>query len=78
MDDSQHARTLFLIFAVMLVIYGAILVKTGDKNLLPYRAMHSVRNSEDVRRVGLITARIGMVIGIIMLVFSFIGGGLLD
>ncbi len=71
MDDLQHTRTFFLIFAVALVAYGAILVKTGDKNLLPYRAMLSVRNSEDVRRVGYITARIGMVIGIIMLVLSF-------
>ena len=64
MNDLLHASTLFLIFALTLVLYGALLAKTGDKNLLPYRAMHSVRGSHDVKRVGRIVVVVGLVIGL--------------
>ena len=67
MNDLLHASTLFLIFALALVFYGAALAKTGNKNLLPYRAMHSVRGPQDVKRVGRITVVIGLVIGALAL-----------
>ncbi|MDO4808181.1 MAG: hypothetical protein Q4A07_13145 [Coriobacteriales bacterium] len=64
---------LFLIFAVALVLYGAAIAKTGNKDLLPYRAQHSVRNAEDVRRVGRITVVVGLVIGALSLVGIAVG-----
>ena len=67
MNDLLHASTLFLIFSAALILYGALLFKTGDKELLPYRAKHSVRSAEDVKRVGKITATIGVVIGALAL-----------
>ena len=67
MNDLMHASTLFVVFAMVLMLYGAALVRTGDKNLLPARAIHSVRGPHDVRRVGRITMRVGLVIGILAL-----------
>lgn len=71
MNDLLHASTLFLIFALAVVLYGAILAKTGDKELLPYRAMHSVRTREDVVRVGRISMWVGLVIGAFALLVRF-------
>lgn len=67
MNDLLHASTFFLIFCAALLIYGAVLAKTGNKNLLPIRAARSVRNAQDVRRVGRITIKVGLVIGVISL-----------
>lgn len=67
MNDLQHVGTFFLIFAFVLACYSAILVKTGDKELLPYRAMYTVRNKEDVRHVGRITLVVALVIGALAL-----------
>lgn len=67
MNDLLHASTLFLAFALALVLYGVLLAKTGKKELLPYRAMHSVRGPSDVRRVGRITVIVGVVIGALAL-----------
>lgn len=69
----MHPSMLFLIFAVALVLYGAAIAKTGNKDLLPYRAQHSVRNAEDVRRVGRITVVVGLVIGTLSLVGIAVG-----
>ncbi len=70
MDDVRHANTLFMIFGLCLFLYGLALVKTGDVNLLPYAAQHSVANSDDVRRVGRIVVVIGLVLlAITLLVF---------
>lgn len=69
----MHPSMLFLIFAVALVLYGAAIAKTGNKDLLPYRAQHSVRNAEDVRRVGRITVVVGLVIGALSLVGIAVG-----
>ena len=60
--DGLYACIFFIIFAVALLIYGAVLYKTGDKELLPYRAQHTVRNKDDVRRVGRITCIVALVI----------------
>ena len=38
MNDLANASLFFLIFAVMLVLYGALLVGTGDKALMPITA----------------------------------------
>ncbi len=73
MNDLLHAGTLFLAFSIALVLYGWILAKTGNRNLLPYRAMHSVRDERDVRRVGSIVVRVGLVIGlasVLLIVFA--------
>lgn len=65
MDDVRHAFTLFLIFAVALLLYSALLVVTGDLRYLPLRAQHSIGSEEDVRRVGRITGAIALAIGTI-------------
>ena len=56
--------TFFAIFALVLVLYGLLLVRTGKKSYLPYRAMHSIRGEEDVRLVGAIVVRIGIAVGV--------------
>lgn len=71
MNDLLHVGTFFLIFGAALVCYGAILAKTGDKELLPYRAMHTVRNKQDVMRVGRIVIVVGVVIGVAALLLRF-------
>ena len=65
MNDLFYACVLFLAFAAALVAYGAILAKTGNKELLPRRAVHSIRNGDEVKRVGRIVIRTGLVIGAI-------------
>ena len=72
MSDLLHASTLFLIFAAALACYGAILARTGNKNLLPYRAMHSVRGSGDVRRVGRAVVLIALAIGALALLIRLL------
>ena len=70
MDDVQHANTLFMIFGLCLFLYGLALIKTGDVNLLPYSAQHSIANRDDVRHVGRIVAIIGLILlAITLLVF---------
>lgn len=64
MSDLHNAGMFFGLFAVVLVLYGLLLVRTGKKSYLPYRATHSVRGEDDVRRVGAIVMRIGFAIGL--------------
>lgn len=72
MNDLANASLFFLIFAAALLLYGMAIAATGDINLLPYRAMHSISNKEDVRRVGRIVVVCGLVIGAIaLLVFIY-------
>jgi hypothetical protein len=65
MNDLLYASMLFLAFAAVLVVHGAILAKTGNKVLLPLRATHSIRNRNEVKRVGRIVIGTGLVIGAI-------------
>ncbi len=67
MNDLAHASLFLLIFALALVLYGLLLAKAGNRNLMPYRATHSIRNKEDVRRVGRIVVMVGLVLGAVML-----------
>ena len=67
MNDLLHASQFFCIFAVALVLYGLLMVKTGNKDLIPYRAIHSVRNADDVRRVGRWVLCVGVAIGVLAL-----------
>lgn len=69
MDELLHPSMFFLIFAIALTLYGAAIAKTGNRDLLPYRAIHSIRNSEDVKRVGRIVVRVGLIVG----AFSLVG-----
>lgn len=68
MNDLAHASVFLLIFALALVLYGLLLAKTGNRDLMPYRAMHSIRNKEEVRHVGRIVVVVGLVLGATMLV----------
>lgn len=76
MNDLAHAGTLFVIFGIALVIYGAVLTQTGNIELLPWRAQHSIRGPEDVRRVGRITLIVGVVIGVIALLVRLLATGI--
>ena len=72
MNDLSHVGTFFLIFAGTLMLYGAILARTGNAELLPYRAQFSVRNKDDVRRVGRIVVVVGLVIGVAALLLKIV------
>ncbi len=74
MNDLANASLFFLIFAVMLVLYGALLVGTGDKALMPINTVHSVRGPEDVRHVGRIVVVVGLVIGAVALAGRLLAG----
>lgn len=67
MNDLAHASLFLLIFALALVLYGLLLAKTGNRDLMPYRATHSIRNKEEVKRVGRIVVVVGLVLGVAML-----------
>ena len=72
MNDLFYACVLFLAFAAALVAYGAILAKTSNKELLPRRAVHSIRNGDEVKRVGHIVVTTGLVIGAIAALVAFV------
>lgn len=55
----MYAMIFLLIFAIVLVVYGAIMQRTGDASMIPFRARHSVTSKGDVRRVGRIVMHIG-------------------
>ena len=69
MNDGLYASIFFLIFAFVLLLYGAALTKTGNKELLPWRAQHSIRNADDVRRVGRVTCVVALIIAAVSIVF---------
>ena len=68
MNDTYYAALFILIFAVLVVIYGAILAHTGNVELLPLRAQPSISGPADVKRVGVISARVGLVLAALSLV----------
>ena len=72
MNDLAHASTLFFIFAAALILYGALIARSGNAELLPLRARHSIRGAEDVRRVGRYVLIVGVVIGAIALLCAII------
>lgn len=74
MNDLTHVGTLFLIFALALALYAAVLAKTGDKSWLPYRVIHTVRGPEDVRRIGRVTFVVALVIGAAALLLKALAG----
>ncbi|MBQ9005274.1 MAG: hypothetical protein IJ092_02750 [Atopobiaceae bacterium] len=61
-EDIRGVSTLMLIFGLVLLAYGALIYTTGNKDLLPMRAQHSVRTKDDVRVVGKYTAIVGAII----------------
>ncbi len=68
MNDLLYASQFICIFAVTLVVYGAILAKTGNVNLVPRRAAHSLSGPEEAKRVGRIVVVVGLVIGVLSLI----------
>lgn len=67
MNDLAHASLFLLIFALALMLYGLLLAKTGNRDLMPYRATHSIGGKDDVRRVGRIVVVVGLALGALML-----------
>lgn len=65
-SPCMHATIFLLIFAGLLVAYGIAMHRTGDINLMPYRVQHSVHSQQDVRRVGLIVMRVGIVLAAVL------------
>lgn len=76
MNDSYFACVFLLFFFVCCFLYGCWIKKTGNKDLLPYRAQHSIASVDDVRRVGfwtLVVGGIGACICLVLvLVFVFL------
>lgn len=72
MDDSLHAVTFLLIFAALVTVYGIVLAKTGNEDLVPYRASHSIEGPEDVRHLGRVVTRVGGVMLVILALVSCI------
>ncbi|MBR3318408.1 MAG: hypothetical protein IKG21_11375 [Atopobiaceae bacterium] len=62
----MHAIEFLLIFAAALVLYGLVMWRTGNVDLMPYHATYSISSKDDVRRVGLIVARVGLVLGAVL------------
>jgi hypothetical protein len=56
------------------VVHGAALALTGSKDLVPLRAVHSVRSSDEVRQLGRIVVVVGLVIGAIAFVVRLLAG----
>ena len=64
----MNAVKFLLIFAALVLVYGFAIYRTGDAGLIPYRARHSIASKEDVRLVGLVTMRVGLVLAGVLLV----------
>lgn len=67
-EDFVGVTTLFAIFGAALLLYGFVLFRTGNKDLLPLRAQYSVRGKADVMRVGKYVLIIGAILLVVMLV----------
>lgn len=63
------ALILFLIFALVVIAYGLVIWKTGNKDWLPLRVQPSVSTEEDVRAVGRATTGTGGVMLVIVGLF---------
>lgn len=70
--DGLYACIFFIIFAVVLLFYSYALYKTGDKDLLPLHVQYSIKNEDDVRRVGLIAARVALIIAALAVLAIFV------
>lgn len=73
-QDFVGATTLFCLFGATLMLYGTALCRTGNKDLLPVRAKHSVRTKADVKRVGKYTLVIGAAILAVVLMAVLLHG----
>jgi hypothetical protein len=63
-----HALAFLGIFAVVLCLYGALIMGTRNKELIPRRAVHSIRDEADVYRVGKYVVIVGFVLGAVLIV----------
>ena len=62
-----HALTFLGIFAVVLCLYGLLIMRTRNKELIPRRAVHSIASEADVYRVGKYVAVVGLVLGAVLI-----------
>lgn len=62
----MYATIFLLIFAITLVVYGAVMQRTGDASMVPFRARHSIKGKGDVRRVGSIVMNIGGILAVLL------------
>ena len=72
MDDLRHLGTFLLIFAAMLMGYGTLLARTGNKDLMPMRAVHSVHGPDEVRHVGRLVIVVGCCVIVAALLLRFL------
>ena len=67
-----HALTFLGIFAAGLCLYGLLIMRTRNKEPIPHRAVHSVRDEADVYLVGKYVTIVGLVLGAILLVAALL------
>lgn len=65
-----HALTFLGIFAVVLCLYGLLIMRTRNKELIPRRAVHSIRDKADVYRVGKYVVIVGLVLGAVLIAIA--------
>ena len=65
MSDIHNVCILFFVFGIALLAYGIVLKRSGNIDLLPYRVQPTVSTEADVKRIGLITLRIGLIIALV-------------
>ena len=67
-----YALTFLGIFALVLCLYGALIMRTRNKELMPRRAVHSIRGEADVHRVGKYVVIVGLVLGAVLIVAALL------
>ena len=77
MSESYYACLFMTIFFACCGLYGLVVERTGDKEMLPYRAQHSVRDEDDVRRIGHVTALVS-VIGVTVFLVAMVAAWCLN
>ena len=67
-----RALTFLGIFAIVLCLYGALIMRTRNKELIPRRAVHSIRDEADVYLVGKYVVIVGLVLGAVLVVAALL------
>ena len=77
MDDMTYALAFLALFGILTTLYGLLIRLTGNAGLIPHRAAHSIRDKDDVIRVGRLTMAVGAAIvalcGLMLLIASLVG-----
>lgn len=77
MEDMTYALAFLALFGVLTILYGLLIRLTGNAGFIPRRATHSLRDKDDVIRVGRLTMAVGAAIvascGLMLLIASLVG-----